>query len=176
MRLVAAFLYIGTISLGQGRSSYFHDEFVRRRRWVTDAEFLEGVSVCQVLPGPQVTNLSAYFGHQLGGPLGAALGTLAICLPGALSILALGILYFNGLPADFTGPVGRGIGATAVGLVLATLWRTGRPVMGSRRGVVLALVTFVLFALLKLNIFIVLALVAPVALWWYWPRAVEDRP
>jgi chromate transporter len=138
---------------------------VRKRHWVTDTEFLEGVSISHLLPGPNITNLSVYLGQRFAGPLGALLGTLAITVPGAVLIIVLAILYFHGVGAAFSAPIGRGIGAAAVGLVVATSWRTGAPVLRTRPGAVIAALTFVLFALAGLNIFFVLVLVAPLSIW-----------
>ena len=163
--LLRVFGWIGVSSFGQGRTSYFHEELVRKRRWVTDTEFLEGVSISHLLPGPNITNLSVYLGQRFAGPLGALLGTLAITVPGAVLILILGILYFHGVGASFSAPIGRGVGAAAVGLVVATSWRTGASVLRTRPGAAIAAATFVLFAVAGLNIFLVLALVAPLSIW-----------
>lgn len=162
--LLRAFGWIGLTSLGQGRVSYFYDELVRKRRWLNEREFLEGSSISSVLPGPNVSNMSVYFGQHLGGAAGALIATAAIITPGALSILALGILYFHGLPASITGPVGRGIGAAAAGLVAATVWRTGAPVLHAPRSGVIAGLSFLLFGVIGLNIFLVLLIMLPLSL------------
>lgn len=162
--LLRAFGWIGLTSIGQGRVSYFYDELVRKRRWLNEREFLEGSSISSVLPGPNVSNMSVYFGQHLGGVFGALIASAAIITPGALMILALGILYFHGLPASITAPVGRGIGAAAVGLVAATVWRTGAPVLRTRPGGVIAALTFLLFGVAGLNIFVVLLLMIPLSL------------
>jgi chromate transporter len=169
--LLRAFGFIGLTSLGQGRVAYFYDELVRKRRWVSNEDFLEGASIGSLLPGPNVTNLSVYFGQRLGGAAGAVIATLAVTLPGAAAILALAYLYFHGLPASISGPIGRGVGAAAVGLVAATVWRTGRTALTNYRGAAVAALTFLLFGVLGLNVFLVLGLVSPLSIALYWPRA-----
>jgi chromate transporter len=173
--LLRSFGWIGLTSLGQGRAAYFHDELVRKHKWATDHEFLEGLTVGTVMPGPNVTNLSVYFGQRLGGVAGALLGTCAVVLPGALLIFLLGLLYFSGLPASFTGPVGRGIGAAAVGLVAATFWRTGERTLRRRRGLAVAAVVFALLGPLGLNLFLVLIAAAPISVAIAWPRQAGER-
>lgn len=173
--VLRVFGWIGLTSLGQGRVGYFHEELVRKRGWLTDAEFLEGASIGQVLPGPNVTNLSVYFGQRFAGAMGALVATIAILVPGAVMILVLGVLYFQGLPTDITGPVGRGVGAAAVGLVAATTWRSGSGALQSGRAVAVAATTVLLSVVVGLNVFMVLGLVTPASIWLAWPRDGRAR-
>lgn len=92
-------------------------ELVERRRWLTASEFTELLSVGQVLPGPNVVNLSLMVGDRhfgLRGALAALTGMLAA--PMAL-VLALAALYqgLADVPA-VTGAV-RGMGAVSAGLI-----------------------------------------------------------
>ncbi len=86
-------LRIGALSFGGSvRHFLFHDFLVRDRRWITEDEFQQALSLGQVLPGPNLINLCAYLGHRLFGTRGAVLGIVALCLPGALmgiSVLSL---------------------------------------------------------------------------------------
>jgi len=86
-------LRIGALSFGGSvRHFLFHDFLVRERRWITEDEFQQALSLGQVLPGPNLINLCAYLGHRLFGTRGAVLGLIALCLPGALmgiSVLSL---------------------------------------------------------------------------------------
>jgi chromate transporter len=160
--LFGEFLVIGATSLGGGRSTYFQDAFVRRRKWLTDEEFLEAVAVSQILPGPNIGNLAAYLGQKLGGAFGAAIAVLCLTVPGAVSILAVAWLYFNGMPASVTEPIGRGVSAAAVGLAAAAVWRlrggAGNPLAYAVTGV-----TFILFGPLHWPILVVLGTCLPLS-------------
>jgi chromate transporter len=149
--------------------AYFYNELVRKRGWVTDADFLEGASISSLIPGPNVTNLSVYFGQRLAGPAGALLGTLAVTVPGAVLLLLISSLYFHGLGTDISTPIGRGVGAAAVALIATTAWRTGAAAVRAPRGALIAALTFALYALVGLNIFIVLAIMGPVSIWLHRP-------
>lgn len=85
----------------------YQDALVRQRRWLTDDEFYEIVTVAQVLPGPNLVNLSAYLSNRLfGGPWVAVLGVLALALPGALfgvSLVALIDTSDKGIARLFQG-------------------------------------------------------------------------
>lgn len=161
--MLRSFGLIGAISFGGGRAAYFHDELVRRRGWISDEEFLEAVAVSQVMPGPNIGNLAAYLGQRLHGATGAALAVLCLVAPGAVTIVALAWLYFNGMPASLTEPVGTGVAASAAGLAAAALARL-RGGLGGARGAPVAALTFVLFGPLGCPIYLVLGICIPVSL------------
>lgn len=95
-------------------------EMVEKKRWLTNEEFLEDWAVAQVMPGPNVVNLSLMIGDRhfgLRGALAALAGMLSVPL---LVVLALAVLYaqYQGHP-QVAGAL-RGMGAVAGGLVAAT--------------------------------------------------------
>jgi chromate transporter len=95
-------------------------ELVERERWLTREDFLALLSLCQVLPGPNVVNLALIFGARhfgLRGAVAAAGGMLAAPLAIVL-LLAAGYAQAASVPA-VAGAV-RGMGVVAAGLVLAT--------------------------------------------------------
>lgn len=95
-------------------------ELVEREGWLTREQFVETLSVGQVLPGPNIVNMALIIGDRFFGWRGivAALGGLLLA-PMAV-VLALAVLYgqFAGVPA-VAGAL-RGMGAVAAGLVIAT--------------------------------------------------------
>ena len=83
-------LTIGTLSFGSAsRIVLYEDAVVRDRGWLSAAEFDEVLTVAQLLPGPNLVNLSAYLGYRLVGVAGALLGIVCLCLPGAVLAVAL---------------------------------------------------------------------------------------
>ena len=91
-----AFAWIGLTSVGGGRHAFLFDALVVRRRWVTNEEFVQDLTLSQVLPGPTFSNIAVALGFRLGGWRGALWGGVALVLPGALILLALSALYFRG--------------------------------------------------------------------------------
>jgi len=159
--LLRAFLTIGLTSFGGGRTAYFQDALVARRKWLTNDEFLEAVAVSQVLPGPNIGNLAAYLGQRLRGALGALLAVLCLTVPGGLAMLAVAWLYFNGMPASVTGPLGRGVSAASAGIAAAAVIRLRGAARGSD-GLFIAALTFALFGPLGWPIhFVLLACLPP---------------
>lgn len=95
-------------------------ELVERKRWLTMEEFVEDWAVAQILPGPNVVNLSLMIGHRyfgLPGAMAALAGMLSIPL---LIVLVLAIVYAQF--AQYPQVVGalRGMGAVTAGLIIAT--------------------------------------------------------
>ena len=95
-------------------------ELVDKRKWLTPAQFIEDWAVAQVLPGPNVVNLSLMLGDRFFGLRGAL-----VAMAGILSFPLLGVLLLATLYASVqTLPVAqgalRGMGAVAAGLITAT--------------------------------------------------------
>ena len=95
-------------------------ELVERRRWLTREQFVELLSIGQILPGPNVINLGLMIGDRFFGWRGAVAAIAGLLLVPMVIVLSLAALYsqFATLPA-VAGAL-RGMGAVAAGLVLAT--------------------------------------------------------
>lgn len=169
IEVLKAFLVIGLTTFGGGRSAYFQDALVIRRRWLTNDEFLEAVAVSQVLPGPNIGNLAAYLGQRLWGAAGAVTAVLCLTVPGGLAILGLAWLYFHGMPASVTGPLGKGVSAASAGIAAASVVRL-RGGAKSVDGFAIAGLTFALFGPIGWPIHIVLLVCLPPSLALSWRR------
>ncbi|MEY4908942.1 MAG: hypothetical protein RL260_2660 [Pseudomonadota bacterium] len=95
-------------------------ELVERQRWLTSAEFLELLTVSQVLPGPNVVNLSLMLGDRYFGWRGVVASVSGMLLLPMLVVLAAAALYghWSDLP-QVSGAL-RGMGAVAAGMIVAT--------------------------------------------------------
>lgn len=84
-------LKIGALSFGgSGRMILFQDALVEKHRWLSEDELLECLSIAQILPGPNLVNLSAYISQHLFQKTWVAVASVvALTLPGALLGLAL---------------------------------------------------------------------------------------
>lgn len=86
-------LKIGLLSFGGGgRTMLYRDAIVEEKKWLDDDQFQEVLTLAQVLPGPNLVNLSAYFGHRLSGVFGSFLGILGLATPGAFGVIVLATL------------------------------------------------------------------------------------
>src|ERR687898_884425 len=101
-QLVAYALGLGTWGFGGPVAlvGYMHRDLVERRRWISEAEYKEGLTLAQIMPGPLAAQLAIYLGYVHYGNLGATLVGVSFVLPSFLMVLALGWAYklYGGLP------------------------------------------------------------------------------
>src|SRR6266446_9662654 len=99
--IFAGFFWLGVTSFGGNTAAWLYHRIVRRRHWVTDAEFLSGVALGRTTPGSGGVNLTVLVGQRLGGSRGAFVAVVAL-LSGPLAIvlaLAEGYTRIGGSPA-----------------------------------------------------------------------------
>jgi chromate transporter len=168
--LTFAFLKIAMASLGGGLSAWALRVMVEERRWLTEEEFLAALTICRILPGPNQVNMAVYVGTRFRGLAGAAAALAGLTLVPLGIVLVLGALYFGhhttpGLQATMTGLVAAAAGMTlSVGVKLA-LGYFRRPV-----ALALAVAAFVGVVVVRWPLLLVLALLGPIGIAWYWPR------
>ncbi len=129
-------------------------EMVTRRQWLTNEEFIEDWAVAQILPGPNVVNLSIMIGDRYFGLRGAITAVLGILAIPTVLVLALALLYMHYSSIPQVAGALRGMGAVAAGLVMGAGLRLSsalkKHALGAPLAVVFAVVTFVAIAILRL--------------------------
>lgn len=115
-RLLLIFTKIGLSSFGGGLSGWLMRAFVRERNWVTEEEFLNGLSLSQALPGVNVTNMAIWIGYRLCGTAGAVAGVAGVVVPSALLIVLIGIAFAWLERFPITHVAIDGAAAAAIGL------------------------------------------------------------
>jgi len=148
--LAGYFLRLGAAGFGGpivlvGR---MHRDLVEERAWVAEAEFLEGVALAQLSPGPLAAQLCFYLGWLRGGVAGAALSGLAFVLPSFLMVVGLGwaYTYYGTLP--WMQAVFYGVGAAVIGLITRSAVRLSGKTVGRDwllRGIFLVLAALTAF-------------------------------
>jgi chromate transporter len=98
-------------------------ELVEKKRWMTREEFIEDWAVAQIMPGPNVVNLSIMIGHRYFGLRGAASALAGMLTLPLLVVLSLALVYAQVADNPQVASALRGMGAVAAGLIAATGFR-----------------------------------------------------
>lgn len=168
--LFTAFLQISLSGFG-GAINWAHRALVEKRRWMSDEDFTETLSLCQFLPGPNIVNFAMCLGqrqHGIAGALAALAGVVAIPF---LIFIALGMLYTNFGSIEIVHGVLSGISAAAAGFVITVAIRLSRPHRNRPIAALFGTAAFIGMAILKFPLIWVLLLLAPPSIAIAWMRA-----
>ena len=155
-------------------------ELVERKRWLSAAQFVETLSVGQVLPGPNIVNVSLMIGDRFFGLRGAFAALAGMLLVPSIVVLALTALYGQFADQPMVSGALRGMGAVAAGLIIATGIRLLNTLKTSALGLALCLgfatVTFLTIAVLRWPLVWVVLGLGSVAVATAWQRLGRKRP
>src|SRR5438445_389760 len=130
--LLLYFLRLGTLGFGGpiALAGYMQRDLVERRRWVSKEDYMEGLALAQLAPGPLAAQLAIYLGYLRAGIVGASLVGLAFVGPSFLMVLVISAAYvrFGGLP--WMQPAFYGIGAAVVAIIARSAWKLAKMVLG----------------------------------------------
>jgi len=145
-------------------------EIVDKKQWLTRDEFVEDWAVAQILPGPNVVNLSLMIGGRAFGLRGAVVALAGMLTFPMLVVLILAALYAGVSDSPIMQGALRGMGAVAAGLITATglklIGAMNNNVMGKVACWGFAGLTFIAIALLHLPLVTVLMSIGVVACFW----------
>jgi chromate transporter len=148
-------------------------ELVEHHGWMTKAQFVEMLSLGQVLPGPNVVNLSLMIGDRFFGTRGALAAIAGMLLAPLALVLVLAALYTRFAAVPLVAGALRGMGAVAAGLVIGTAIRLLPTLKGNALGLgpaaLVLLLTFVSVGVLHWPlVWVVLGLggLAYAGAWW----------
>ena len=95
------------------------NEFVMKRRWLTDEEFLDMVAIAESTPGPVAINSATYVGYRISGITGAIAATIAVSLPSFVIIYIISLFFEQFLRLRYVSLAFRGISVCVVYLILS---------------------------------------------------------
>ena len=112
---------------------YMFRDLVEERKWISEADYKEGLTLAQLAPGPLAAQLAIYLGYVDYRILGATLVGLAFVLPSFLMVVLLGWFYqiYGGLP--WMQAVFYGVGASVIGIIAASAYRLTKKTLGKNR-------------------------------------------
>src|SRR5215468_1226889 len=126
------FVRLGTFGFGGpiALAGYMQRDLVEERRWISKQDYLEGLALAQLAPGPLAAQLAIYLGWVRAGNLGATLVSAAFILPSFLMVLAISAVYvrFGGL--SWMQGLFYGIGAAVIAIIGRSAYKLVRMTLG----------------------------------------------
>ncbi len=126
------FLYLGTFGFGGpiALAGYMQRDLVEKRRWISKEDYVDGLALAQLAPGPLAAQLAMYLGYVRAGVFGATVVSLVFILPSFLMVLGISWLYmrFGGLP--WMQALFYGIGAAVIGIIVRAAYKLTKLTLG----------------------------------------------
>ena len=146
------FLKVGLLSFGgpAAQISMMHRILVDETKWLKEQQFLNALSFCMFLPGPEAMQLATYAGWRLKGVIGGLVAGLLFVMPGALVMLALAIIYAHFGNLSIMNTLFLGIKAAVLIIVIEALMRVSNKALKNKASWVLAAAAFIGIFFLKL--------------------------
>jgi len=122
------FLKLGFTAFGgpAAHLALFHDEAVKRRKWLDEQHFLDLIGATNLIPGPNSTEIAIHLGFLRAGWLGLILGGLCFVLPATLIVLALAAIYVRFGSAPQAGWLLYGIKPVIIAIIVNALLNLGK--------------------------------------------------
>jgi len=152
---LALFLFeVGAFTFGGGLTmlAFIQEQVVGQWHWLTPQEFIDGLALGQLTPGPVLT-VAAYVGYKLFGVTGAVVGTIAAFLPSFVLILAILPVLERARRLAWATAAMNGIGPAVIGALAVSLARLAPYAVPDVVSFVILIVTIVVLALRRLGPF-----------------------
>ncbi|MBA3914708.1 MAG: chromate efflux transporter [Acidobacteriales bacterium] len=131
-RFVGYFLWLGTVGFGGpiALAGHMQQDLVNKYGWFTQEDYVEGLALAQLAPGPLAAQLAIYLGFLRAGFVGATLVAVAFVLPSFVMVLGLSAAYvrFGGL--SWMQGMFYGIGAAVIGIIARSAYKLSKLTLG----------------------------------------------
>src|SRR5436309_11082939 len=131
-KFVGYFLWLGTVGFGGpiALAGHMQQDLVDKRGWISKEDYVEGLALAQLAPGPLAAQLAIYLGYIRAGLLGATAVGVAFVLPSFLMVLALSAAYvrFGGL--SWMQAIFYGIGASVIAIIARSAYKLTKLTLG----------------------------------------------
>lgn len=149
LEVITSFLKLGFTAFGgpAAHIGMFRDEFVRRRRWLTDEAFLDLLGATNLIPGPNSTEMAIHIGFLRAGRAGLVAGGLGFTLPAILIVLVFAWLYVEYGSTPQATWLLYGVKPVMIAIILQALWELGRKAIKNLLAISVAVVCITLYFL-----------------------------
>ena len=135
LKMILYALKLGAIGFGGPVAlvGYMYRDLVEKRKWISDSDYKEGLTLAQLAPGPLAAQLAIYLGYVDYRILGATLVGIAFVLPSFFMVVCLGWLYklYGGL--HWMQAVFYGVGASVIGIIAHSAYKLTIKTIGKNK-------------------------------------------
>jgi chromate transporter len=147
--VVRLFLRLGITAFGgpAAHIAMMHDEVVKRRKWLSDQEFLDLVGATNLIPGPNSTEMAIHIGFLRAGWRGLIIGGACFIVPAMLIVLLLAWVYVRFGATPQAEWLLYGIKPVVIAIIAQALWSMGQKAVKGPLNVAVASIVLVLYFL-----------------------------
>jgi len=158
---------VGILSFGgpAAQIALMHREIVERHKWLTENQYLNALSFCMLLPGPEAMQLATYSGWRTHGVIGGLIAGLLFVLPGAFVMLALASIYALYGAVPLVAALFLGVKAAVVVVVIEALIKVSRRALKGGDHWMIAALAFIGIFFLDMPFPLLIALAAGYGFW-----------
>lgn len=139
--IIGVFLKLGAMSYGgPAIMGLMQNECQQKRNWLSKEQFVEGLALVNMLPGPGATQVGIFLGYVRGGWWGGVLAGMSFILPAFLIMLVLTWTYLQYGTLPSMRNVFYGLSPVVVGIFLVAVWRLGKSVLKEYTQYIIAVV------------------------------------
>ncbi|UFJ41719.1 chromate transporter [Brevibacillus humidisoli] len=121
---------------------YFHEEYIRRRKWLDEKSYADLVALCQFLPGPASSQVGMGIGVMRAGLLGGIVAWIGFTLPSVIALILFALLL-QGVDVGNVGWI-HGLKIVAVAIVAHAVWGMGQKLTPDRERATIAIVAAII--------------------------------
>ena len=135
VRFVGYFLRLGTFGFGGpiALAGHMQQDLVDDRHWISKQDYVEGLALAQLAPGPLAAQLAIYLGYVRNGILGATAVAIAFVLPSFLMVLALSAAYVRYGGLSWMQAIFYGIGASVIAIIARSAYKLTKLTLGKNK-------------------------------------------
>ena len=150
--LFLSMLKIGLFTFGGGYAmiSILENEFVEKKQWITEDEFMNMVTIAESTPGPIAVNSSTYIGYKVSKVLGSIIGTLGMVLPSFIIIFIISLFFDKFLSIKIVSYAFRGIQMAVIYLIFQACIKFFKNIKKSFINYLLLIITVISYILITL--------------------------
>ena len=170
LQLFLGMQQVALSSFGGGLSAWSERIVVEERQWMSKEEFITGLTVARLFPGPNQINMAVYIGSRFRGLTGAMAALSGILLLPFSVLMLLGLGYYYLHETMSVDRVLAGVITASAGMALSMGFKIAGAYSRDPAAMLLAAASFLAMSVFHVRLVPLVLVAGPLAMAWYWPR------